>query len=123
MIKHITEKSEFKREFRFEDRLEESSRVLMKYPDRRPIICEKLSNQQNLPNIDKKKYLVPCDLTMGQFIYVIRKRMNLRSEEAIFLYANNKIISGTSIIGHIYQQDKDPDGFLYIQYTKENMFG
>lgn len=113
----------FKQEFPFDKRLEESCRILIKYPDRRPIICEKAPNQKDLPNIDKKKYLVPYDLSMGQFIYVIRKRINLRPEEAIFLFVNNQIISGTSIIGQIYDYGKDPDGFLYIQYSKENVFG
>jgi GABA(A) receptor-associated protein len=113
----------FKREFSFQVRIEESSRVLAKYPDRRPIICEKAIHQNDLPDIDKKKYLVPYDLTIGQFIYVIRKRMNLRPEEGIFLFINNQIVSGTSIIGHIYEGSKDPDGFLYVKYTKENVFG
>jgi|688.fasta_scaffold424955_2 GABA(A) receptor-associated protein len=113
----------FKREFSFQERVEESSRVLSKYPDRRPVICEKLNNQKDLPDIDKKKYLVPYDLTMGQFMYVIRKRINLRPEEGLFLFINNQIITYTSIIGHIYEYSKDPDGFLYVYYAKENIFG
>jgi GABA(A) receptor-associated protein len=113
----------FKQEFLFNERLEESSCILIKYPDRIPIIVEKSTTQRDLPNIDKKKYLVPYDLTMGQFIYVIRKRIKLRPEEAIFLFINNQIISGTTIIGQIYNYLKDPDGFLYIQYSKENTFG
>ena len=116
-------KSGFKREYNFQNRMEESARVLIKYPDRKPIICEKSSNQLDLPDIDKKKYLVPNDLTIGQFIYVIRKRMHLKSEEALFLFINNKIMSASAIIGHIYQQERDLDGFLYIQYAKENVFG
>ena len=116
-------KSGFKREFSFEYRLDESSRVLTKYPDRKPIICEKSNSQKDLPDIDKKKYLIPDELTMGQFIYVIRKRMKLKPEEALFLFINNKIISSTAIIGHLYYQEKDQDGFLYIQYAKENTFG
>lgn len=114
---------DFKSEFSFQSRLEESSRVLAKYPDRRPIICEKATHKNDLPDIDKKKYLVPYDLTLGQFIYVIRKRMNLRPEEGIFLFINNNVVSGTSIIGHIYEGSRDPDGFLYIKYAKENVFG
>ena len=114
---------DFKREFSFQNRLQESSRVLAKYPERRPIICEKAKHQNDLPDIDKKKYLVPYDLTMGQFIFVIRKRMRLKPEEGIFLFSNNKIVAGSTIIGHIYEYSKDPDGFLYIQYAKENTFG
>lgn len=122
-MSYRNDRSDFKREYPFQSRIEESSRVLAKYPDRRPIICEKSNTQSDLPNIDKKKYLVPYDLTMGQFIYVIRKRMHLPPEQAIFLFVNNQIISGTSIIGHIYEYSKDADGFLYIQYARENTFG
>lgn len=114
---------DFKREFSFQSRLEESSRVLAKYPDRRPVICEKAIHQHDLPDIDKKKYLVPFDLTMGQFMYIIRKRMRLRPEEGIFLFSNNQIVAGSAIIGHIYEYSRDPDGFLYVQYAKENTFG
>ncbi len=119
----MTYRSDFKREFSFQSRLEESSRVLFKYPDRRPIICEKSTRQPDLPDIDKKKYLVPYELTMGQFIYVIRKRMRLNSHDAIFLFVNDQIITGSAIIGHIYEHLRDPDGFLYIQYAKESTFG
>nr|VDC99698.1 unnamed protein product [Brassica oleracea] len=37
------------------------------------LIMEK-SGQRDLPDIDKKKYLVPADLTAGQFVYVVRKK-------------------------------------------------
>jgi GABA(A) receptor-associated protein len=114
--------SDFKFDYSFEQRLEESSRVLIKFPDRRPIICER-TRKTDLPKIDKKKYLVPYELTIGQFIYVIRKRMQLKPEEAIFLFINNKTMSSNSIIGNVYEYEKDVDGFLYIQYTKESTFG
>jgi GABA(A) receptor-associated protein len=113
----------FKQEFSFEYRLNESNRVLNKYPDRKPIICEKFGSQKDLPDIDKKKYLVPDELTVGQFIYVIRKRIRLNPEAALFLFVNNKIVSSSYLISQLYHNEKDPDGFLYIQYSKENVFG
>ena len=113
----------FKYNYSFQNRLEESLRVLNKYPDRVPIICEKSHTQRELPDIDKNKYLVPFYLTVGQFIYVIRKRMRLRAEEAIFLFVSNMIPPSSSLIGHIYHQYKDTDGFLYVNYSKENVFG
>ena len=115
--------SSFKQKYSFQDRCEESYKVLNKYPDRIPIICEKSNNHTQLPNIDKHKYLVPRDLTLGQFIHVIRKRMNLKAEEAIFLFVSNNIPSSSSIVGNLYNRYKDFDGFLYIQYAKENVFG
>lgn len=35
------------------------------------------------------RYLVPADLTVGQFVYVIRKRIKLPPEKAIFVFINN----------------------------------
>jgi len=32
---------------------------------------------------------VPADLTVGQFVYVIRKRIKLSPEKAIFIFVNN----------------------------------
>ena len=54
---------------------------MRKYPDRVPIICEKIGDDLSVPDIDRKKYLVPNDLGVAQFMYVIRKRMKLSSEK------------------------------------------
>lgn len=37
----------------------------------------------------KCRYLVPADLTVGQFVYVIRKRIKLSAEKAIFIFVDN----------------------------------
>ena len=37
------------------------------------------------------RYLVPADLTVGQFVYVIRKRIKVSSEEAIFMFVKNTL--------------------------------
>jgi GABA(A) receptor-associated protein len=114
----------FKNEFSFEQRLLESSRVLNKYPDRIPIIVERSKKaDKSCPLIDKKKYLVPRDLTVGQFIYVIRKRLKLPAEKAIFLFINNQIAASTKMIGEIYEKNRDADYFLYCSYSYENTFG
>ena len=49
--------------------------------------------------------------------------MNLTANEAIFLFVNNKIISTNTNMKQVYEQFKDQDGFLYVQYSKENVFG
>lgn len=70
-----------------EKRKAEAERIRQKYPDRIPVICEKVE-KSDIPTIDKKKYLVPADLTVGQFVYVIRKRIKLSPEKAIFIFVN-----------------------------------
>jgi len=81
-------KSTFKSEHPLEKRQAESLRIREKYPDRIPVIVEK-AGRSDIPDIDKKKYLVPGDLTAGQFVYVIRKRIKLSPEKAIFIFVNN----------------------------------
>jgi GABA(A) receptor-associated protein len=113
----------FKRDHSFNLRRSESSRILEKYPDRIPVICEKSDVQSTLPDIDKKKYLVPRDLTMGQFIYVIRKRIKLSSEKSLFVFVNNQLVPTAALIAQVYERYVDDDGFLYVTYTGESTFG
>jgi GABA(A) receptor-associated protein len=98
------------------------ARIRSKYPDRVPIICEK-APKSGVPDIDKKKYLVPSDLTVGQFVYVIRKRIKLPAEQAIFIFVNGHIPSNASLLSAIYDEHADHDGFLYITYSGESTFG
>lgn len=112
----------FKQKFDLNERRKESSRVLEKYPDRIPVICERRSSSK-MANIDKEKYLVPNDLTVGQFIYVIRKRLHLPAEKAIFLFINGTVPIISRTLADLYETDKDIDGFLYIMYSEENVFG
>jgi GABA(A) receptor-associated protein len=113
----------FKKNHSFEKRKEESRKISEKYTDRIPIICEKNPQSIDTPDIDKKKYLVPSDLTVGQFLFVVRKRMKLSPEKAIFLFINNIIPNSTELISQMYKQYKDEDGFLYIVYSGESTFG
>ena len=103
-------------------RKSEAERIRAKYPDRVPVICEK-ADRSDIPDIDKKKYLVPADLTVGQFHYVIRKRIKLAPEKALFLFCSNSIPPNASLMSTVYEEQKDEDGFLYIQYSGESTFG
>lgn len=114
--------SRFKCENSFVARNAEAERIKSKYPDRVPIIVEK-SLRSSVPDIDKKKYLVPFDLTVGQFVYVIRKRIRMRPEDAIFVFVKNVLPPTASTLSQMYDDYHDEDGFLYITYSSENTFG
>ena len=113
---------DFKTKNNFSQRCDESSKIIKKYPQRVPIIVEKC-NKSQINDIDKNKYLVPKDLNMNQFIYIIRKRIKLDKSQSIFLMVNDIISPSNVPIGAIYNDNKDDDGFLYIKYTSENTFG
>jgi GABA(A) receptor-associated protein len=112
----------FKNKFSFDKRVLEAQRILSRYPDRIPVICEKSKNQ-NLPPLNKVKYLLPHDLTIGQFICFIRKQMKLDSTYALFVTIEGYIPPSLMRIGEIYKTSKYADGFLYIEYSSENTFG
>lgn len=105
-----------------QERKDESSRVIAKYMDRIPVIVEKIS--RNDLGIDKKKFLVPSDFTIGQFIYVIRQRMKLSPEKGMFMFVKNTLPHVSMSIDEVYKSYHDEDGFLYFNYsTEEAVFG
>ena len=80
-------KFKYKEERSLAQRRADGDKVRIRYPDRVPgrllslffmvsnrrflVIVEK-SPKARVADVDKKKYLVPADLTVGQFIFIIR---------------------------------------------------
>jgi len=118
MKKHVG----YRNIYTYEQRKQESSDIMGKYPDRIPIIAEVVRGC-GLNQINKNKYLVPRDLTVGQFSHVIRKRLALESYKALFLMVNGKIPNTSILMSSLYDMNKDDDGFLYVSITSENAFG
>ncbi|XP_072169157.1 gamma-aminobutyric acid receptor-associated protein-like 2 [Diadema setosum] len=115
-------KWDFKEEHTEDHRTSESSKIRSKYPDRIPVIVQKAPKSQ-IPDIDKRKFLVPADITVAQFMWIIRKRIQLPAEKAIFLFVDRVLPVSSSTMGSVYQDHRDADGFLYVAYSGENTFG
>ena len=98
---------------------EDFQKLREKYPNRFPVIVEKNQKCQDLQDIDKKKFLVPEDLTVGQFVYIVRKRIKLEPSEALYLYCNNTLPSTSTLMNAVCSEDD----FTYFTYSKENTFG
>jgi len=114
----------YQKELTFEKRCAESSRILTKFPHLIPVICERNESDKQLPTLDRRKFLVPPTLTLGQFIYVVRKRIVLDSSQALYMFLADSTLAPTSnIISALYNEYKNEDGFLYVTYTGENTFG
>ncbi|XP_031380665.1 autophagy-related protein 8B isoform X2 [Punica granatum] len=96
-------------------------------------MCLRLIRKSQLPvdtldchvhvNNYNKWYLVPADLTVGQFVYVVRKRIKLSPEKAIFVFVKTILPPTAAMMSAIYEENKDEDGFLYMTYSGENTFG
>tara|TARA_Y100000389_G_scaffold204028_2_gene254592 strand:+ start:816 stop:1178 length:363 start_codon:yes stop_codon:yes gene_type:complete len=97
--------------------------IMKNYHDRIPVIVEKDKHSQYLNDIDKNKFLVPHELTLAQFLYIIRQRCNLEPAQSLYLFCGNTLPPTSHTLGNIYNECKDDDGFLYIKYCAENTFG
>lgn len=104
------------------DKILQSEKIMKKYPDKIPVIVTKFKNT-DLPEINKSKYIVPKDMNFTNFVYIIRKHVKLSSDKAIFITINNKLCPSNSTLGEIYDDMKNDDGFLYMEYSSENTFG
>lgn len=111
--------SVYKKTFDLEHRKNEYKRVKNKYPNRIPVILEGIELPMN-----KRKYLIPHDITFSEFTWILRgKKLQLKPEEAIFLFVNNTLIPSNTLLSSVYGENKDEDGFLYVVITKESTFG
>lgn len=106
----------------FENRLEQFNKINYKYPDRVPIIVTK-NKHCVYDDIDKDKFLVEKNMIFCQFINVIRKRLKMSSEKALYITINGNLAPSNDTIGSIYLRYKENDGFLYMEYSMENTFG
>lgn len=114
----------FKKNNSFEKRKIESGKIIEKHPNKIPVVINKYSKCKDLEDLDKKKFLIPDSLVVGNITTIIKKRLNLSPEKSIFLYCDdNSICPTSSTMSTVYKQSKNEDGFLYLYYVGENTFG
>ena len=97
------------------------NKILAKYPDRIPVIIKK--GNKEAPDIDRHKYLVPKDITFSTFTCIIRQRIKLTQDQAIFIMVNNTLVNQSEIMSSIYKKYKSNNGSLYLVYSTESTFG
>jgi len=99
---------------------EYTDKLLKKYPEKVPVI---FLTGANIPSIDKRKFLIPRDLRISELMYVIRKKINISPEKALFLNINNVMPSSNMLVSEAYELYKEKNGILYLTYSTENTFG
>jgi GABA(A) receptor-associated protein len=100
-----------------------SEELRKKYPDKIPVLVGRAT--KNSPVILRHKFLVPQNMSFGISTIEIRKQLvGINEKDAIFFFLGGNIIPPTNfIISSLYDKYKDKDGFLYITYSSENVFG
>lgn len=113
----------YRKNVSFDERKLKASLILKQHTDRIPVVVECSEQLQAVHPLKKNKFIVPFELTLAQFIFVIRKHMKLDPSYAIFVFINNKLHPSTSIMGDLYACQKDEDGFMYLDVFQESTFG
>jgi len=122
VIKPKIEVHEFEKKYSINQRQKEVKSLALRHPSRVPVLI--YPSDKNQPKIEKSKYLVPKEISMSQFQYIIKKYISINSNEAIFLYTkNNSLVNSSKSIAEIYNEHKSEDDFLYFIYSVENTFG
>lgn len=117
-------KSKFRQDYPFEKRRAEALRILDKHPGRVPVIVEVAHTEKNLPKLEKCKYIVPKDITLSQFLCIIRKNLKLSEAQALFMFVGDNVIPPISTtIGILYDEYHEEDFFMLAIICSENCFG
>ena len=99
-----------------------ADKILSKYPRRYPILIWKLESDIA---IKRRKFIAPQDITLGQFLYVLRKQLvDFNAAEGLFLFveSTNMLLPAGDEIGKLWHQH-NVNGFLRLTLAKENTFG
>lgn len=116
-------KEEFQKLYTFNNRADQSKNIRKKYKGKVPIILHGLKFVAKNPITPKTKFLVGENWLLGDFLQVVKKYLFLNPSEALFFFVNGKIPLMTSKMSDLYEKESDCDGFLYLDYSIEEVFG
>lgn len=102
----------------FDVRKKDACDIKQKFPEKLPVIITKLKSSE-LMNLEKMKYLIPCDMTVKKLVKYIEKLLKLSEEKELVLYVNdNIIIDDSQKMSVIYEKNKSEDEFLRIIFSE-----
>lgn len=103
-------------------KLRENATLEKRYPSKLPVII--YTKCKNVAEPQKCKYLIDKGVSIAEFLSVLRKYIKLEPTESIYLFTEDNTIPPSShLMSQVYNDHKNEDNFLYLEYTLENTFG
>jgi GABA(A) receptor-associated protein len=101
--------------------------LISKHPNRIPIVISSKSFKEHKVN----RFIVPIDMTINQFMIILRNKTKINPTEAIFIFVKDYKKNGkkdiiapvSETIGSLYDKYKDDKLILNLDYEKEAVFG
>ena len=113
----------FRERYTLEARIAERIKATARRPGYVPAVLEP-GTDTALDRLEREKFMLPRDLTGAQLLYIMRRRLTMKSSQALFLVCRRRMVCATDRVGDLYIRYKDPeDGFLYVTFTLEHAFG
>ena len=99
-----------------------SSILPSRFKGRVPVVLNKGNGA--IIELEKGRFLVNKDTTIGQFMCMLRQKNKISPTEALFVFCNNVLPpTGSSMLELWNDHHDDEDDILYLTISKENTFG
>lgn len=102
-------------------RIRTRQRMMLRHPDTIPV--EVILDKSCDFELPQRKLMVRKDMTVGEFISLLRLKMKLKPEEATFILMNNTIPKISASMSDMYEEHMDEAQVLSCVICKENTFG
>ena len=97
----------------------EVEKIKSRYPSRIPILCTYDYDDKK----KQQKFLVPGTNTMGEFMCMVRQRIDLKAKEALFLIIKGKNLPNSMLLSEVIALYAEENGYIHVNVCKENCFG
>lgn len=113
------------------DMKRQADEMIRKYEDRLPVWIEKNKSckRKDIKNVVKHKYLTPKTLRCAELMAVVRRRIDISPQVALFLFVSAGknggmiLLPSSWTVEEAWTHYKSPDNFLRVKYDAENTFG
>ena len=112
----------FKKENTLEERKKKYNEFKELHPDKIPIIIEK-DKSCYFKDIGIIQFALKREETISILQYRVRKMLDIGQDLSFLFYAKNRSIPFEISIGEVYDKYKESDGFLYLAYSSEMLWG